>query len=660
MRMKKFLLYSLLLLTLLYADKSFATSEEELNIEDEIRLILEEKTNLSMSHIRPGFCKDYSPKPNESREGCVAQLKKLKSVLLKIKKLKDLSQLSTIEIHSDPNWKSQSFYWKNQLNAVFLGPNQDITPWMSLFSAEPLKEEAPEFKTQKIASFIQLFRDQPSAGNKGSKIKSRLSFLPYSSSYLSLKGGKIIKTPEELNKKKDVRQGDSSPGSQDEEDPLSMLNENVQAQYWSSSPVERLERARQSELGQSDRILTNEFRQRVYDPNAQKWEGFCHQWTAAALNPKINDFIYSTQGLICNDIYISEGELEELFTLFYTNFKTNLIAGKRTIRVATATDQMLRNEFGIDDLSPYDFHKNIFKFIDQGKGIAMEVSPDPEVWNHPVFGAETVDTRFFTEPAALQGIAPLIPADLIESVNEKDQELLQRYRDLDSKLRNWQESEADLSTSDQEWVAQGTHKIKELIDQSALELNSIRSDFIVKFIAPALAQGRLKLKKGVSVVSVTTRLQYGDEDIGLPFARSGFNSQSKEYQYLLFNKDEKVIDSRWVTPPGSRPDFLWAYSHPQDSLTGKAALGPEVQDLLRLGGTCRSTREVLSFFSLVREAVADSVLTDAEKQEIRARYPRIAGAIKQERLRQLFSKNKIKNIDLSEVLPDITLNRMQR
>jgi len=645
MKMKKFLLHSLLLLNFFYSESSFAVSEEELNLEDEIRWILEEKTNLPMADIRPGFCKDFSPNLNEGREECVTQLKKLKSVLLKVKKIKDLSQISKIEIYSDPNWKSQSFYWKNKLNAVFLGTNQDTTPWMSLFSEAPLEEEAPEFKTQKMASLIQLFRDQPPAGNKGSKIKSQLRFLPYSSSYLSLKGGRIIKTPQELKKKTVV---DPEAASLAEE-PISMLSENVQSKYWSSSPVERLERARESELGQSDRILTHEFRQRVHDPNAQTWEGFCHQWTAAALNPQINDFITSTQGLICNDIYISEGELEELFTLFYTNYTSKLIAGKRANRIATSTDQMLRNEFGIDDLNPYEFHKNIFKFIDQGKGIAIEVSPDPEVWNHPVFGAETVDTRFLTEPAALQGIAPLIPADLIESVNPDDDEFLQRYRELDAKLRKWQESEAELSTSENEWVAEGTHKIKELIDQSALELNSIRSDFIVKFIAPALAKGRLKLKSGVSVVSVTTRLDYGDEDMGLPFARTGFNAQSKEFQYLLFNKDKKVIDSRWVTPPGSRPDFLWSYNHPKDSLTGKAALGPEVQDLLRLGSACRSAREVLSFFSFVRQAVADSVLTEEEKREIQKRYPRISSVIKQGNLRQLFTQNKIKNIDLSEV-----------
>jgi hypothetical protein len=171
----------------------------------------------------------------------------------------------------------------------------------------------------------------------------------------------------------------------------------------------------------------------------------------------------------------------------------------------------------------------------------------------------------------------------------------------------------------------------------------------VKFIAPGLAQGRFKLKNGVSVVSVKTRLDYGDEDIGLPFARTGFNSQSKEFQYLLFNQGDQVIDSRWVTPPGSRPDFLWINHQPRNSSTGKTVLGPEVQDLFRLGNTCRSTREVLSFFSFVRQAVADSVLTADEKQEIRTRYPRLAGVIKQEKLNQLFSKNKIKDIDLSEL-----------
>lgn len=105
--------------------------------------------------------------------------------------------------------------------------------------------------------------------------------------------------------------------------------------------------------------MTHEFLQKVHDPHAKHWEGFCDQWTAAALNPQINRFISSTQGLICNEIYISEGELEELFTLFYLNFKTQVIAGKKANRLITANDQILRNGFGIDDLNPYDFHKNI-------------------------------------------------------------------------------------------------------------------------------------------------------------------------------------------------------------------------------------------------------------------------------------------------------------
>lgn len=622
-------IFVLVLLLALRSVPCFPSEQELVQLEQEIWTLLRDRARVPVQASIARFCKES---PDTSGQVCRDALLRLKSTLQKIKNFKDLSNLNSIEIHSEPRWKTNTFLWNGKLDLIFYGAKDESVPWISILSGSPLEEDAPELRKDLVAAMIQQLRERSLEGKTAASFKAELPFQPYSSSFLSIREGKILKKPEEQNP-----------------EILPQLNERLRSTYQSTSPIQRFDQMRRSHLGQSRPVLTREFEAKVYDPQAKEWEGYCHQWTAAALDPQINEFIASTQGLICKDLYLSEGELEELFSLFYTQYQSRLLSGKRAHRSPTLNDRILRNELGLDDLSPADFHKNIFQYLKSKKGLALEISPDEDVWNQPVYQAETTSSKAFTSGADLKSLAPLIPADLLKATRVEDEEPLRQYQILEKKLQDWQQAEESLSTSDQEWLAKATHFAKELLDRPQSELLGVRNELILKWLVPGLQSGRIQLKKGVMAQRVVTRVDYSDEGFDLLFASTGLVSKSKEFEYLIFSQNDQVVGSRWITSPIQRPDFIWAYDQPKNPKTGSSILSSEVQDLFRLGKTCQSAREVFFFFYFIRQAIADSHLSESEKSEIRARYQAIAAVLSQERLRELFAREKLEGLDLSEL-----------
>ena len=134
-------------------------------------------------------------------------------------------------------------------------------------------------------------------------------------------------------------------------------------------------------------------------PNAEDWNGVCNQWSFGSQHPEIHKLVEYTQGMMCNDYFLSQGEIKELFTAFYHDIKASDVYGFRNdtnykkLKLNNDKNDILlaRKVFdemvGEDDFPAISFHQNLHKNLKKNNPLVIDTFYGHEKWNRPVLSA---------------------------------------------------------------------------------------------------------------------------------------------------------------------------------------------------------------------------------------------------------------------------------
>ena len=133
--------------------------------------------------------------------------------------------------------------------------------------------------------------------------------------------------------------------------------------------------------------LTADYEKNGYDKKAAYWEGFCHLWSPAGLDPAVS-FVISMDRIYAN-VPFGIGDLKELSTYNYPSPEA-LFFGRRNY--GTKPDS--------DNLDPADVLTLFQQYVGPGKpGLVLDIDPSAEVWNQPFYSWKT-KTKELTGAAA--------------------------------------------------------------------------------------------------------------------------------------------------------------------------------------------------------------------------------------------------------------------
>lgn len=131
--------------------------------------------------------------------------------------------------------------------------------------------------------------------------------------------------------------------------------------------------------------LTERYNREGYNEKAETWEGFCHLWAAAALDPAVG-FLVSMDRIYA-DVPFGIGDLRELVTFNYPRSGT-LFYGKRNYEKSKPRKNRNEELDAMDLLSLFD------EFVGPDKpGLVIDVDPGYMVWNQPVYKVTKNATR---------------------------------------------------------------------------------------------------------------------------------------------------------------------------------------------------------------------------------------------------------------------------
>ena len=214
-----------------------------------------------------------------------------------------------------------------------------------------------------------------------------LGFKPYSSSYLPIHEGPLAKEKDEEIKRqitKGFNDGECDLVHQiikdnAEKATVDKLDTAADKEALANlSPFQRwlIERGWQSKPKPSD--ARARYLEKGYDPNAETWTGFCHNWAPAGLDPIVN-FTVSLDKIYA-DVPFGVGDLRELATW---SFPAPDWGGNYHWFGARNNSKDVP-EAEADNLDPIDLLTIFENFVGPGKpGIVMDVDPGYMVWNQP-------------------------------------------------------------------------------------------------------------------------------------------------------------------------------------------------------------------------------------------------------------------------------------
>lgn len=137
-------------------------------------------------------------------------------------------------------------------------------------------------------------------------------------------------------------------------------------------------------------------RWRGYRPEAAGWEGFCHNWAPAGLDPTARLVIATDR--IFGEVPFGVGDLRELTTYLRPEDDEKWF-GKRNWGDG-------RYDPAHDDFTPVDVHALLTHYVGPGKpGLVFDVDPGSQVWNQPVYRYEYQAHETSSRPAGLTTVA---------------------------------------------------------------------------------------------------------------------------------------------------------------------------------------------------------------------------------------------------------------
>ena len=361
-------------------------------------------------------------------------------------------------------------------------------------------------------------------------LSSQLEFIPYSSTYLPLRYGYLtshVKIPFEFEK---------------------FINPKIISHWKETSTMSRFDEARSEVLG-VQKTLSPLVSKKYYEFGADLSVGFCHQWSAAALHPDIYQRLSASDGIICNNTLITQGELKELFTAFY-HVPTAPFFGNITKESESDVMYNIRKKLGMDDLFASTFHTTLHHYLAQDQGVVIDLKPLFENSNHPVYRV-TSSIELENPYKFIKQLPPVV----FETDDLSFKEVLSKITKLDDILQRAIFREISDEEVRDAWKPYGS-SFKEFFYDSLwmigdlLEIRQKYMDSILK----GLEKKNVSLKNGILIKKITTHItyaQYNDQ-----YALANNQSKTSVFEYILIESNSRNIGSVWLTPPEKRPDFL--------------------------------------------------------------------------------------------------------
>ena len=215
--------------------------------------------------------------------------------------------------------------------------------------------------------FVRGAGEEPAKLTRAGTKNGDLGFTPYSSSYLPTKEGPLAKENDaEIKRMIEEGFGDCD-----------LIHQAIK------------DNATRDTAAKFDAAGATGFRERYlrdkYNPDAETWEGLCHNWAPASLNAELN-FIVSMDRIYA-DVPFGIGDLRETLTSIEIPSYDVAWFGKRN----NDKDNPEPDE---DKLDPVDLLTIFENYVGEGKpGIVMDVDPGYMVWNQPFFKWSRTATR---------------------------------------------------------------------------------------------------------------------------------------------------------------------------------------------------------------------------------------------------------------------------
>lgn len=377
-------------------------------------------------------------------------------------------------------------------------------------------------------------------------ISAQLDFVPYVSSYLPYKEGKLFFGNKGAS---------GTPNGGEGHGPME-VGETLGVQVRQSSPaytdipvIDKFEMLRRNVLHLPAK-KRSEYARRYYDPKAESWEGVCNQWSAASLEPQISKLVKNLGDINCAGIALNPQEVRELFTAFYIHVDDSKMVGSRSNTRSFLRDYY-ENQMGLDDLSPEIFHRTLYDNIKKNQGVVIDKDHGPEVWNHPVYKAESnIDVKDkyenldFVEKMA-------VPLDAVESDDPQIQETITNLRKEESNLKK--KGMALIKRQHRE------PRFYEVILEESEQVQQKQIDALNEGKIRLISSRKLRLKSGYKIKSVSTTVHYLLESgfMGGGLKNDLEHLENKSFSYVIVEKDGAPVDSRWLSISLGRPDFMW-------------------------------------------------------------------------------------------------------
>ena len=285
------------------------------------------------------------------------------------------------------------------------------------------------------------------------------------------------------------------------------------------------------------------------------WEGKCATWSAWSMDPELQKLFSGIRdGILCNGVPFSRGELKEIVTALYpepsvdskrlSKFYTGYM-GINPDEVEDANVALSKlGVFGQGDLAPSDFLSFAKTTKDSGKNMMMDRDPGSEIWNHPI--KKITDVAYVDAKVSVW--ESLSSAELAPATDRPEQL---------SFLSNLATVESELTQS----LLQGNGvrnselcDLRKALSQKCDDLDSKLSlsnqvDVLNQLKATAYGKKILKIKQDVSIVKHEMLIEYGTESKFASSAPDQTIVQSYTYQSVtVANKtggDPTVIRSQW-------------------------------------------------------------------------------------------------------------------
>lgn len=549
-------------------------------------------------------------------EGYLIGLRRLKDTLKRIQFPRPINRPGMIEIIFAPGMKNSGAY---ATGLIELRVEDPTSAWIGGFSAKA--ELEPNLTPQEMIS-IQLssFREglESVKGWASPSASEKLDHTPYSGSYLPIAQGRLL----------------MKPVGNDLE--LGGMKKNIVEARQESSPILRLDRIRRAKNPSLPSLFNQRNFDRAYRFGAERWEGLCEQWSASSLDPRINQFLDETQGVVCDGVVLSQGELEELFTFFYSGFDGLFLEGERDNRNRSAAQLRMEDELGWSDVNPSKFQKAVHQALREKKGLVLDATPDEQVWNQPVYFSALQES---VSAPKLDKIAPFVPANLLEGEGEQERTKLQEYLALEDQLRGWYEIEKERTTDPKATRAKALYSLKSALRSGDPErLLDQRAKYLAEFLEPAIKSGKVRLKEGVQARMYRHSVEYKGEDAFGLHSNANAYSAIGDYRFLTFEKGGAELAASWINRVYSRPDFAWQPVRRGPKKPGENQPGNDddsvIQDLLELKKHCLNLSEVFRFYRDFSNAISDRKVSAAEKEELLTQYRTVKDVIRFEQLEQ--------------------------